>query len=515
MQTPPPKEEYEFGIFTLDVTDRRLLCGVEFRFLAPKPFDLLTLMVRKERARPGRLFTKEELMTDLWGTDYEGTEESLVKHINAIRKALYDEERKKIVETVPTLGYRFNPAEANAISEAIEKDKAPARPNGQTELFTETEDGSPISQVVSEEALTSASPPEVDHGIVDDAETENIQSVESGTGATASSLHQQEPNEIDEHHRTESPLKRDDSANFVDWIGGAGARLTLTLFSLAVVFTPLLSIYVALGWSEQTAMKVGSWAQFLVILFVLGHSWFRDPRREFKTADECRKSDVKGAGFKDRDDFESDQPLLQGEVKTYTRRWRLLLASWLPLYVLFAVADLQLVRYQIAQVILNILNTWMILLCFNALNEDSDDQSSEHLSDAILGYILFGLLLVAVTVVILFHKYEAATSLTGIAAGVFMALFVGRLQSKFMGPRIWILYLFYSYTAIQPMVLYFETHPRWGIVILDFALILKSLLYVYVTWIFQSGLLLFYFARMKRTSAGIKKQRAAFRRLLK
>ena len=65
------------------------------------------------------------------------------------------------------------------------------------------------------------------------------------------------------------------------------------------------------------------------------------------------------------------------------------------------------------------------------------------------------------------------------------------------------------------MVLYFQQHPRWGIVILDFALILKSLLYLYVTWLLQSGLLLFYFARMKRTSARVVKQRLAFRKLLR
>ena len=95
-----------------------------------------------------------------------------------------------------------------------------------------------------------------------------------------------------------------------------------------------------------------------------------------------------------------------------------------------------------------------------------------------------------------------------------MALFVGRLQSKFLGPRFWILYLLYSYTAIQPLVLYIEKHPGWGVIVLDFALFLKCLLYLYMTWLFQSGLLLFYFARMERTYRAVRAQRKAFQGLL-
>ncbi len=510
-----PEEKHEFGIFTLNVTEHRLLCGQELRPLAPKPFEVLTFMARN----PNRVIEKDELINFVWGNEHSGGEEPLVKYINAVRKALNDEERKKIVETVPTLGYRFNPGNAPATSESIGMEDsldeaALASTNVRETLSIGVESSPHPIQVISDETSTNLTlrDPETDQRMMASGHIRDTKSVD-GAGVTTLSL-EDESSEFEEHQRLES-LSNKDETDFVDWIDGPGMRLTLTLFGLAMVLTPVLSIYVAIGWTETAAMKAASWAQFIVILFVLGHSWFKNPRREFRAIVECRKADVIAAGFKSKDDLEQDCPVLQCELQTYTRRWRLLLASWVPLYILFAIADLRLVKYQIAQVILNILNTWMILLCFNSLNKDADEQSGQHLSDLILGYILFGLLLVAVTVVILFQKYEAATSLTGIAAGVFMALYVGRLQSKFMGPRIWILYLFYSYTAIQPMVLYFQTHPRWGIVILDFALILKSLLYLYVTWLFQSGLLLFYFARMKRTSAGIKKQRAAFRRLLK
>jgi len=451
-----PEEKHEFGLFTLNVTKRRLYCGQDHRPLAPKPFDLLTYMARNA-SRP---IKKQDLIANVWGNDYSGAEDSLVHYINVLRKALNDEFRKKVIETVPTIGYSFNPEEAEGTAE-----------------IQEALETSPPNEDLLVEPSTDIPPP--------------AQEIDRGTSVSQT------------------------WTDFVDWISGPGTRLTLTLFFLSVVLTPLLSIYVALGWTEPAAMKVASWAQFAIILGLLIHSWFWNPRRELKSKDECQNADARSAGFKSLDDFAQDRAALHHAAENYTYRWRLLLLSWAPLYALFAIGNFQLVEYQIAQVMLNVLNTWMILLCFNALNSDSDAQSGQHLSDTVLGYILFGLLVVAVTVVIMIRKYEAATSLSGIAAGVFMALFVGRLQSKFMGPRIWVLYLFYSYTAIQPMVLYFQTHPRWGIVILDFALILKSLLYLYVTWLLQSGLLLFYFARIKRTSARVIKQRLAFRKLLR
>lgn len=457
--TTTPEEKYEFGVFTLNVTKRRLYCGPEQRPLARKPFDVLTYMARN----PARPIEKQELIDNVWGNDYSGAEESLIQYIKVLRKALNDEFQKKVIETVPTIGYSFNPEEAQATTE-----------------MESTWEPEPIE-------------------ITDTPDT----------------LREEELHDTTAPYETQTPAGRNNWTDFVDWISGPGTTLTLTLFALSVVLTPLLSIYVALGWSEATAMKAASWAQFAIIGGLLLHSWLRNPSRELKAKEECQNVDARRAGFKGLDDFAQDRAALHSAAENYTRRWRLLLLSWAPLYALFAVGNFQLVEYQIAQVILNILNTWMILLCFDALNRDAEDQGSQHLSDTVLGYILFGLLVVAVTVVIMIRKYEAATSLSGIAAGVFMALYVGRLQSKFMGPRIWLLYLFYSYTAIQPMVLYFQAHPRWGIVILDFALILKSLLYLYVTWLLQSGLLLFYFARMKRTSAEVIKQRLAFRKLLR
>lgn len=71
-----------------------------------------------------------------------------------------------------------------------------------------------------------------------------------------------------------------------------------------------------------------------------------------------------------------------------------------------------------------------------------------------------------------------------------------------------------TYTAIQPLFLYLEKSDIWAIGLIDFALILKCLLYLYTAWLFQSGDLLFYFARVRRIYRTVPEQRRAFRTLL-
>src|SRR5436190_7295130 len=163
---------------------------------------------------PDRLLTKDELMRNIWHNDYSGTEESLVKHINAIRKALYDEERKKIVETVPTLGYRFNPKEATAISEGLGMEKPSeeeVRATEQEVLSIGAENGQSTSQVVSDQTLIIPRSPTVETGkrIAEDEEIRNVESNEARTSSTVLSPKGEESGEVDEAHRTDSRSGKD------------------------------------------------------------------------------------------------------------------------------------------------------------------------------------------------------------------------------------------------------------------------------------------------------------------
>ena len=94
----------QFGDFTLDVAERRLLRDGRPVPLAPKAFDVLAALA----ARPGRLMTKDELLKEVWPDSFV-EESNLAYHVFALRRALGETaDGENYVETVPKRGYRFS-----------------------------------------------------------------------------------------------------------------------------------------------------------------------------------------------------------------------------------------------------------------------------------------------------------------------------------------------------------------------------------------------------------------------
>jgi DNA-binding winged helix-turn-helix (wHTH) protein/TolB-like protein/tetratricopeptide (TPR) repeat protein len=94
---------FEFGPFSVDPADQRLLENGHPVPVTPKVFELLVLLLRHH----GRLVDKQELIAAIWPDSFveEGT---LPRHVSDLRKALKDERAApRYIETVPKRGYRF------------------------------------------------------------------------------------------------------------------------------------------------------------------------------------------------------------------------------------------------------------------------------------------------------------------------------------------------------------------------------------------------------------------------
>src|SRR6188768_635542 len=99
----PPQETVRFGVFTLDMRERRLVSGTDLVHLWPKTFDVLATLVQQ----PGHLITKDELLARVWPESFV-EEGILTVHVSALRKALGDNARPAAyIETVARSGYRF------------------------------------------------------------------------------------------------------------------------------------------------------------------------------------------------------------------------------------------------------------------------------------------------------------------------------------------------------------------------------------------------------------------------
>ena len=77
-----------------------------------KEFELLKFLVQ----HPGRVFTREQLLSEVWGYDYFGGTRTVDVHIRRLRAKLGDLE--SLIGTVRNVGYRFSPStEDGALAE--------------------------------------------------------------------------------------------------------------------------------------------------------------------------------------------------------------------------------------------------------------------------------------------------------------------------------------------------------------------------------------------------------------
>lgn len=77
--------------------------------LTYKEFELLKFLAQ----HPGRVFSRDQLLSEVWGYDYFGGSRTVDVHIRRLRAKLGDLEG--LISTVRNVGYRFNPADSDLV----------------------------------------------------------------------------------------------------------------------------------------------------------------------------------------------------------------------------------------------------------------------------------------------------------------------------------------------------------------------------------------------------------------
>jgi len=84
-----------------------------------KEFELLKYLVQ----HPGRVFTREQLLQEVWGYDYFGGTRTVDVHVRRLRAKL-GPENESLIGTVRNVGYRFVLPPKDA---AVDREDVPAR----------------------------------------------------------------------------------------------------------------------------------------------------------------------------------------------------------------------------------------------------------------------------------------------------------------------------------------------------------------------------------------------------
>lgn len=450
---------YWFGEFTLEEERRRLLRGGEPVTLSSRSFDLLVCLVKNA----GKLVSRDDLFMGVWGENSNTNDEVLTDAMSKLRGALGDDEKPyKIIETIHRKGYQFI-----------------AHISGPMEGAPEAE----------------------------------------GPGDTP---------------------PKDKSPTFEVWLAESGIKWWFAVILLA---TAGLSIFYGRGSND--AFLYACVAHLVLVMVSLGFyhilrfKEFRPFTDDLETKDLLKNEVMDATKHENVDEWLETRRNAEDVFGYITTYWQILLVIWLVLYGLLAYqvyySD---GSYTLKQAItaVNNCNTLMLILCFFAFNRlEKIKEKSKWYRDTkwLIGITaIVGLITVEAICV---NKYAEIGRrlgndlrvedvlwffrvISGLSGAIAMALFIGRLQSKFFNPPAKLITALYSYTAIQPLFVFFDDEsksmPFITAMVIHIALILKCILCLYLFWAFETGRLLFYLVRVRLTNKEIENEWEYFQTVL-
>jgi DNA-binding response OmpR family regulator len=95
----------EIGPVVVDLERRNVTIGGQAEHLTTKEFDLLAYLA----ANPGRIFTRDQLLSRIWGYDYAGDGRTVDVHVSWLRGKLRRGDGRNWFRTVRGVGYAFSP----------------------------------------------------------------------------------------------------------------------------------------------------------------------------------------------------------------------------------------------------------------------------------------------------------------------------------------------------------------------------------------------------------------------
>ncbi len=112
--------EFSSGELTVDVGGYTARLKGRPLDLTYKEFELIKYLMQ----HPGRVYTRDQLLQEVWGFDYYGGTRTVDVHVRRLRAKL-GAEYEQLIGTVRNVGYRFDPAPAPPIDKTL--DDAPSR----------------------------------------------------------------------------------------------------------------------------------------------------------------------------------------------------------------------------------------------------------------------------------------------------------------------------------------------------------------------------------------------------
>ncbi len=93
-----------YGNIKMDTGTHRVYCCDEEAKLGPREYRILEFLMQN----PGRVYSRQQILDSVWGTNVYVTDRTIDVHIRRLRKALSNTEECKVIRTIRSSGYSLD-----------------------------------------------------------------------------------------------------------------------------------------------------------------------------------------------------------------------------------------------------------------------------------------------------------------------------------------------------------------------------------------------------------------------
>ena len=94
----------EFQNIKMNTDTHRVYCCNKEAKLGPREYSILKFLMKK----PGRVFTRQQILDSVWGTNVYVSDRTIDVHIRRLRQALSTTEECKVIRTIRSSGYSLD-----------------------------------------------------------------------------------------------------------------------------------------------------------------------------------------------------------------------------------------------------------------------------------------------------------------------------------------------------------------------------------------------------------------------
>ncbi|WP_206915813.1 response regulator transcription factor [Alicyclobacillus suci] len=96
-------ELIELPLLKIDMNQYKVICDTQEIVVAPREMELLYFLA----SHPNQVYTRQQLLDQIWGLDFDGDPRTVDVHVKRIREKLGDSDRCWRVQTIRGVGYKF------------------------------------------------------------------------------------------------------------------------------------------------------------------------------------------------------------------------------------------------------------------------------------------------------------------------------------------------------------------------------------------------------------------------